>query len=142
MSQESVKYFLCCFCGLQIKKNKYNLDRHEELHAKKVKKIQCSVENCGQTFTNNRNYSVHWQRRHADIEQPNSFRFVYEETKPRKKLSQNREAKIKTPKIHTTDVFQPIDFQILHGVNLIQNVKINNKNKISEMYLSNPWFGS
>lgn len=68
MQQNKVKdvsKFLCCFCGIFIKKNRANLTRHEQLHEMTTKKLLCEMEDCGKKFQNKSNYAKHWKQKHA-----------------------------------------------------------------------------
>lgn len=82
-----IKY-LCCYCGVFIKKNRANLDRHEKLHEELINKIKCAIKKCEATFQNKSNYWAHWKLKHSNKTMPNSFNFVEMKTK-RRKMNRN-----------------------------------------------------
>lgn len=128
------KQFLCCFCGIIIKKNKNNLDRHERLHANKINKHKCSAKQCGSTFVNKGNYYVHWRQQHNNTVMPDCLNLIYDDPMMKKRS-------IKTAESRKQNFNEPIDYEILQSVGLIRKVSVKIENNISEFLKSNPHFG-
>lgn len=130
------KYFLCCFCGIFIKKNKNNLDRHERIHVDKVKKYKCCAENCESTFINKENYYDHWKRQHRNIVIPDCLNIIYEEPKLKKRQIERIKAETQTEPFRTS-----FDYGILESVGLIQKFNVKIENSVLECLKANPFFG-
>lgn len=102
--------FLCCYCGIFIKKNRNNLKRHEKLHGDYVKTIKCAAQNCEITFQNKSNYNIHWREQHANKKMPDYLNFVDEKPKLKKKT---RSMNINREFITTTPIaVSPTEFQL------------------------------
>lgn len=78
MSTEKHKmnFFLCCFCGIKIQANRYNLDEHEKLHSSHVSKIKCAAKNCNSHFANKCIYWKHWKNKHSGLTMPDFLIYV------------------------------------------------------------------
>lgn len=79
-----MRNFLCCYCGIFIKKNRANIDRHEKLHKPLIKKIKCSKINCNVTFQNKSSYVKHWNDKHPNENIPDGLDLVNEKPKLKK----------------------------------------------------------
>lgn len=117
--------FLCCYCGEMFKKNIAFLKRHEVLHKKIVKRIQCASENCIVTFQNKANYHAHWSYKHSNQVMPNVLNFVQEKSKYKNKIKKT--ATKTTKKISVNSVEAAVEFKL--------NVKIE------ECLMRDPFFG-
>lgn len=130
------KLFLCCFCGIFIKKNINNLHRHEKLHGTEIKKYKCCAKKCVLTYTNKENYYAHWQKVHRDSVMPDCLQIVYEKPKLKKLFIKKSAAK---PYIKNCKM--PIDYEILQVLGLIQKASIKIVDPIAHCLKSNLFFG-
>lgn len=84
--------FLCCYCGIFIKKNRANLNRHEKLHEEFIEKIKCAMEKCEETFQNKSNYWAHWRLKHPNKTMPNTLDFVKKKSTLKKNIVEKKSA--------------------------------------------------
>lgn len=91
--EKDSKIFLCCFCGITIKTNRYNLDLHEKSHGQYISKIRCAAKDCDSLLANKRNYFNHWAKYHNQITMPDFLIYSDEPNhKKQAKLSSIRKA--------------------------------------------------
>lgn len=103
-----MKKFLCSFCGIFIKKNRANLDRHENLHQPLIRKIKCAEKNCVITFQTKSSYAKHWNDQHPNKKMPDGLEFVNEKPKL-KKIKRNIHT---VKKVITSNVASKNDFKL------------------------------
>lgn len=70
------QFFLCCFCGIKIHSNRYNLDLHEKLHGSHISKIKCAAKECDSTLANKSLYWKHWIAKHNGLTMPDFLIYV------------------------------------------------------------------
>lgn len=74
--EKKANFFLCCFCGIKIHSNRFNLDLHEKLHGSHVSKIKCAAKGCDSILANKSIYWRHWTDKHSRLIMPDFLIYV------------------------------------------------------------------
>lgn len=110
--------FLCCYCGAQINGSEFNIERHEKIHKKTIKKIECAHKGCGSTFKEKSDYYRHWMKKHSDIVIPDGFKCNEQKTKPYRLKYKNKHG------ISETSTVKSNDFLILNNSTIEKDMDI------------------
>lgn len=100
---KSKRTFVCCYCGEQIIGSEFNVNRHEKIHSKTLKKIKFSFENCCSTFKEKSDYFRHWENKHNEVAIPDGLIYIDRESKPYKLKNKNKCEKSETGSLKSND---------------------------------------
>lgn len=139
MSEAKVEpiVFLCCYCGIKIKKNFANLKRHEKIHTNH-QKVKCAAKTCGK-IVHKHHYWTHWKNQHKSIQMPDELNFV-DIMGHQPKANRNKEHETNESELRMAPE-KPNNFYVLNCLGLIHKVETKIEHVFPHCFTKDPSFG-